>query len=74
MIVRNSRYQTPIPLPEPRIDDKNSKLAYIVEIIYHKIAVKNNYSVHKRYHKTISSANVFTKKGKKSAPVEETKI
>ncbi len=48
MIVRNSHYQTPIPLPEPKIDDKNSKPAYIIEIIYHKIAVKNNYSVLKR--------------------------
>ncbi len=73
MILRNSRYQLPFLLPEPKTDDQNSKLAYIIERIYHKIAVKNNYSVHKIYHKSISTTNGSTKKTRKSPILEETK-
>jgi len=30
MIVRNSKYQLPFELPEPKIDDANTKLVYMV--------------------------------------------
>lgn len=47
MILRNSKYQLPFELPEPKSDDQNTKLVYIIEKIYQKIANKNNYGVPK---------------------------
>lgn len=47
MILRNSKYQLPFELPEPRFGDQNTKLIYIMEKIYEKISAKNNYGVPK---------------------------
>ena len=47
MIVRNSKYQLPFELPEPKGDNKDAKLVYIIEKIYQKISKKNNYAVPK---------------------------
>lgn len=45
MILRNSRYELPFELPEPKGDDPTAKLAYIIEVIYQKIAKVTSYAV-----------------------------
>lgn len=45
MILRNSKYELPFELPEPKSDDPTAKLAYIIEVIYQKIAKATSYAV-----------------------------
>lgn len=45
MILRNSKYELPFELPEPKGDDPTAKLAYIIEVIYQKIAKVTSYAV-----------------------------
>lgn len=71
MILRNSKYQLPFDLPEPKIDDQNTKLVYIIEKIYQKISNKNNYGVPKANSKSFnngfsSKSNKKSKKGNQS--------
>ena len=65
MILRNSKYQLPFDLPEPKMDDNNTKLIYIIEKIYHKISSKNNYGVPKVNSKPFN--NVFGAKNSKKS-------
>lgn len=65
MILRNSKYQLPFDIPEPKIGDQNTKLIYIIEKIYQKISNKNNYGVPRVNSKSmVSSFN--SKSSKKS--------
>lgn len=65
MILRNSKYQLPFDIPEPKIDDKNTKLIYIIEKIYQKISGKNNYGVPRVNSK--STINSFNSKSSKKS-------
>lgn len=65
MILRNSKYQLPFDIPEPKIDDQNTKLIYIIEKIYQKISNKNNYGVPRVNSK--SMVNSFNSKSSKKS-------
>ena len=47
MILQNSKFELPFELPEPKTDDQNAKLVYIVEKIYQKISKINMYGLTK---------------------------
>lgn len=52
-------------MPEPRTDDQNTKLAYIIEKIYQKISGKNNYGVPRVSSKSMT--NSFSSKNSKKS-------
>lgn len=47
MIIKNSKFNLPFNLPEPKHDDSDAKIIYIIERIYQKISKKNNYTIPK---------------------------
>ena len=48
MVLKSSKFALPFILPEPKKDDVNAKVLYILERIYQKISKKNNYGVTKQ--------------------------
>lgn len=52
MIVQNRKFELPFELPEPKTDDSNAKIVYIVEKIYQKISKINMYGLAKQSNKS----------------------